>query len=137
MSFCGVLESEIHSIICSIFKGLKSNIDESISTPSTTARLHITVANNISCVIAFHCRNSGKHKYGSPARTRDKWSQDDISESRSVLDERAFLAFLKDDTRPFVQYLLHTRSFKVLIITWKWTSLTFCDSGLCMIFIFT
>merc|ERR1712000_725818 len=36
-------------------------------------------------------------------------------ESHLILDESKFLGFLKDDVRPFVQYLFHTRSFKRLI----------------------
>ena len=36
-----------------------------------------------------------------------------FTESRNALDDKEFLEFLKDDVRPFVQYLLHTRIFKV------------------------
>ena len=39
----------------------------------------------------------------------------DFAESRNALDDKEFLEFLKDDVRPFVQYLLHTRIFKVCI----------------------
>jgi hypothetical protein len=49
----------------------------------------------------------------SPWRNRDDQGRADTSDSRYALAEDAFLVFLKDDVKPFVHYLLHTRSFKV------------------------
>ena len=40
---------------------------------------------------------------------------DSAGSGKYPFEEENFLLFLKDDVRPFVLYLLHTRSFKVFL----------------------
>lgn len=40
----------------------------------------------------------------------------DSGSTKYPIEEENFLLFLKDDVRPFILYLLHTRSFKVIIL---------------------
>lgn len=76
------------SCMCSLFKGMECFLRVS-STGDISVSGGVSIASN----------SSG----GS------------VAEKHLSIEEDNFIAFLKDDVRPFMYYLLHTRAFKVLL----------------------
>ena len=82
----GTLTTLVMSFMCSLFKGLECFLRGSSTGDA-----------NFSGTVSIASNSSG----GS------------VAEKHLTIEEDHYIAFLKDDVRPFVYYVLHTKAFKV------------------------